>query len=234
MASYPWSGYSADTLNRQREINIQAVLSGRCPPLVEDGILGPKTCGAAAAYASQLPAVAEMTTKCTSFTTSAATGCSPIPWNTKANGALSLQIGLNMKLPGLGFGKLVEDGVLGPNTCAGAAAVLGEATAIGLGCKSFGSLIKTGSAASPDTPTQVPTTTYPPVVTTPPPVTTAPPITSAPPVTSTPHTSPVTASAAPSKNKWLLWSALAVGGLLGGYYLLRGDQTKTVLTTTKR
>jgi lysozyme family protein len=146
MATYPWLTFSSQTAARQRDINLLAIREGRCPPLLEDGKLGPTTCGYAAHYAGMDPLVAEIRSSCKSTGTVNVDACLQLPWGVKSKETLTLQVALNAALVPQGFCKLVEDGVLGPNTCAAAKAVLGDKSNA-MGCRQYGTLSNCAAAA---------------------------------------------------------------------------------------
>jgi hypothetical protein len=153
--TYPWLKFSAQTQSVQRKINILAIASGKCPPLVEDGKLGPSTCGAAKAYAQLDSDVSTMVKSCQSFNDAGASACNRLPWMTGRPETVTLQFALNKILEPDGFCTMKQDGKLGPTTCAGAKKVIGAQNAQRLGCYQYGTL-KVCAAASPDEPLSPP------------------------------------------------------------------------------
>lgn len=155
-AAYPWYAFSAQTQARQKEINLLAIKAGKCPPLVEDGKMGPSTCGAAKAYAGVSANVSELLKSCQSYNDAAANGCLKLPWMVRSPETQTLQYGLNQILMPQGFCKITEDGILGPTTCAGAKKVLG-AKAANLGCQQTGTLKVCAATSTPTSPISPPT-----------------------------------------------------------------------------
>lgn len=151
MTTYPWLIFSAQTQSAQRQVNMLAIASGKCPPLVEDGKLGPSTCGAAKAYAGMNADVATMVKSCKSFNDAAANACKKLPWMTRSPDTITAQVTFNKLLEKDGFCAIETDGVLGPTTCAAAKKVIGAENAGKLGCLQY-STLKVCAANS--TPTQ--------------------------------------------------------------------------------
>ncbi len=147
MATYPWLTYSDLTRERQQEINTLALINGRCPPLLEDGKLGPGTCSSAKVYSKVSAPISAMLSSCQSYNDAAALTCFKLPVGVKSANTLTLQRALNNILVPQGFCKISEDGVLGAETGAAAKQVLGETVARKIGCTTFG-MLKTCSAAS--------------------------------------------------------------------------------------
>lgn len=136
----PWLTFSEKTLTAQRKINIFAIAAGKCPPLVEDGKLGPSTCGAAKAYAGLDPDISSLVSSCKSFNDAAANACNKLPWNVAKAETVTVQFVFNKALELEGFCPIEQDGKLGPKTCAAAKKVIGAQEASRMGCSSYGTL----------------------------------------------------------------------------------------------
>lgn len=126
-----------------------AIAAGKCPPLVEDGKLGPSTCGAAKAYAGLSPQVAELVKSCRSFNDAAAASCRRLPWLTAIADTVTVQHTFNRFLEKDGFCLIAEDGKLGPTSCAAAKHVIGAENASKMGCLQYGTLKVCAAESNP-------------------------------------------------------------------------------------
>jgi lysozyme family protein len=160
MATYPWLAFSTLTRDVQREINTLRVRDdGKCPILVEDGKLGPATCSAVKIYAPRSGTIAAVLSSCKSFNDAAISNCLTLPWLQPSLETITFQKALNAVLVKQGYCKILEDGVMGPETCGAAQQVLG-ATFTQVGCKTPAVLKMCAAAASPASPiAPVPVTT---------------------------------------------------------------------------
>lgn len=164
MATYPWLAFSSLTLTRQRQINMLAIAAGRCPPVTEDGKLGPNTCGAADPYVGVNADIADMKKSCQRSTNHRGFPCQKLPWNVKSNATITMQAALNTLLQKQGFCELSRDGILGPTTCAAAKRVIGSANSQSMGCQTYGTLNMCGASADTSEPIADPIVVTPPAL----------------------------------------------------------------------